>query len=317
MDPLSAARDRHSAVFGVRAHGLDGLLDELVQRDPLHRPPDLSGLEAGELEQVVHQVRERRDMGGHLTPVARGRLVVGDPVFDGLGQQPQRRQRSSEVMRDGGDQVAPGRVRRVALRLAGRQAVRHPLGRSGQPRQLVVGPGGDLEVACTLADRGHTRAHGLDVAHHPGGQDGCRVRRQAAGEHQQHGHGQRVVCRHEHEQRDGADPQGHQPQAERQAGGELPRQGAEGPAPGGQRMRAGHRGGAEPQHQAGGDQRVPRPVDQAEHQPPARATATSSPRPRTSPLTAGTCSRHPTRSATSAVPTDRSRPWPAAASHAP
>src|SRR3954451_23220531 len=44
--------ERHAARLPVGAHGLDGLEDQLVERDALHRPPDVAGLQARELEEV-------------------------------------------------------------------------------------------------------------------------------------------------------------------------------------------------------------------------------------------------------------------------
>ena len=43
--------------------------------------------------------------------VARARRRVDDVVADRLGQQPQRGDRRAQVVRDGGDQVAPGALR--------------------------------------------------------------------------------------------------------------------------------------------------------------------------------------------------------------
>ena len=101
----SSAARLDAALLGGGAHRGDGLADQLAELDLAHRPGDVSGLDPGELEEIVDQVAEDGDVGADLRQVAVARLTGRDAVVDRLDQQPQRGERRAQVVRGGGDEL--------------------------------------------------------------------------------------------------------------------------------------------------------------------------------------------------------------------
>ena len=81
---------------------------------------------------------ERAHVGAHARARSRGGLVVDDVVVDRVGEQPQRGDRRAQVVRDGGDEVAPGAL--LARRAARPWRRRRPRGgraRRGRRRRCA------------------------------------------------------------------------------------------------------------------------------------------------------------------------------------
>jgi hypothetical protein len=85
----------------ARADGLDGSADHLLDRGPVAPRRRRPGLEARQVEQLLHQAREpgalADDRGGQLAAVVGGEARRAER----LGRRDHRRQRRAQVVRDG------------------------------------------------------------------------------------------------------------------------------------------------------------------------------------------------------------------------
>ena len=114
----------HGDAAGARRgrHRGDGLLDELVDVDLLHRPRDLAGFDPRELEEVVDERAQRAHVDAEAADVLAAGLGIADLVVDGVREQAQRGDGGAQVVRDRRDERAPRGVGLLATRLGGREA---------------------------------------------------------------------------------------------------------------------------------------------------------------------------------------------------
>ena len=131
---------------------------------PLHRPRELLGLQAREVEEVVDQRAEGAHVGVHARGVLAPLGVLDDLVVDRGGQQAQRGDRGAQVVADGGEQLAPRAPRVAARAMAAERAI---VGRDAD-----VAATGDARVRGRRARAGH-RAR--DPEHQRGGEDTSRI----------------------------------------------------------------------------------------------------------------------------------------------
>nr|BFF26026.1 hypothetical protein GCM10025732_39910 [Glycomyces mayteni] len=86
----------------------EGVGDGVAQVHLLASEPQRPGVDAGELEQVVHERGEPFGVGADLGVVALdGRVVVHHAVVEGLGHGADGRERGAQVVGDPGDEFAP------------------------------------------------------------------------------------------------------------------------------------------------------------------------------------------------------------------
>ncbi len=107
--------------LGLRrvAERLDRLVDEVVERDLLHRPADLAGFDPSQLEEVVHEGAERPDVGVHGLLVAPPGGLIDQVIVQRIDDQAHRRDWRAQIVRGGGHQVTPGPVRACGSRFLG------------------------------------------------------------------------------------------------------------------------------------------------------------------------------------------------------
>ncbi len=256
--------DDHLLLARLRAHRLDGLLHELVERHLLHRPLDVAGLQARELEEVFDQGRERGDVNGHLLEVAAPGIAIHEVVLDRVGQEPQRGERRAQIVGDGGDQVLSSRLRHVPLGLPIRELERHQVGGLRQLGDLVVGVGVDLHVPAALPHGAHGVPHRPDVHEHAPREHGQRVGGERTGEGQQERQGEGIVWREEHEQGHRAHTEADEHDRHSDREGELARQASGRGPPAGQQVRPGDRRRTRSEHEQGHQHPVPAAVDEGE-----------------------------------------------------
>ena len=110
---LHLSPESYAARAGDRVGSGDRLAHEVARGDRLGAEPQDTGMDAGELEQVVDHPDHPVDLGPHLPVVAR--RVVGEPVLERLGHRPEPGQRGAQVVRDPRHQLAarlpPARAR--------------------------------------------------------------------------------------------------------------------------------------------------------------------------------------------------------------
>jgi hypothetical protein len=158
----------------------------------------------------------------HSLQVGAAGLAVDDLVDDRPGEQPQRGDRRSQVVRDGGDEVAAGAVGLVARRLLGGEPVDHRVRLPGEFAELVVDRGADRRRPLALADGDQAVADRLDIVEHrprdePGADDGADAR----GDHDPR-HQQRRVRGDDHQRLDNDERDQHRRDDDRHRQRELP-----------------------------------------------------------------------------------------------
>ena len=202
-DRGDVARDalcqHESLALRLGAERLDGLVDQLGDADPGQRPRDVAGLEPCELEEVVDQRRERRDVALRA-PQRVGGLFgpCDDAVVDRLDEQPQRREGRAQVVRDGGDQVAPGPVGVVSLGSHALEHGCHLVGRGGQVAQLARAGRLDPVRQVARRERPEAGAQALDVAGRALGEQRRVARADHPGEEHERAEHRGVVVGDEH-----------------------------------------------------------------------------------------------------------------------
>lgn len=151
---------------GALKEGQHADLLELERRD--------SGVHAREVEQVGHEVREPLGLGQGSPQL---RVVRGDDSVDEVLQEGALRgQRRAQLVRDGGDELAP-------LSVGGGQVVRHRVESSRESAHLVLARRGDLLRVVT---RCHARGRARHLL-----QRGDHAARQPLGDRQGRGDGDR------------------------------------------------------------------------------------------------------------------------------
>ena len=127
------------------------------------------GLQPGEVEEVVDQRAERAHVGVHAGRVLAPLGVLDDLVVDRGGQQAERGDRRAQVVRDGGEELAPHAL--LAL-----EADDHAS--TSRPSWRLVVPAGRCDVAAAVATA--ERARSVEVVERqrrPGGRSRAPARR--------------------------------------------------------------------------------------------------------------------------------------------
>ena len=104
--PPAAAVERYAMLFRQRGEVGDGVAGEVVQIQRLGLQPHGSGMDPGQLQEVVDHARHEVGLRDDLPVVARD--VRRHAVFECLGHGPHARQRSPQIMRDPADEFAAG-----------------------------------------------------------------------------------------------------------------------------------------------------------------------------------------------------------------
>ncbi len=145
---------------GARELG-DGVPQQRAECEVVPIQLDHPRLEPRELEEVVDQAAQP------LGLVERGREVVGVGGYDAVGevleQCGHRRERRTQLVGDGRDQVA-------ALAVDGGEILRHPVEGRGELADLVGGRGPDPTRVVAPSHRPRHLGHPPQRGHHPGGQ---------------------------------------------------------------------------------------------------------------------------------------------------
>ena len=100
--PRQVAVHRDLPVARSRTYIGDGVADDIEQRDVLEPQAQCTGVDPGEIEEVVDHGGEQIHLGAHLAVVPA--RVVDHLVFQCLGHRPDARQRRAQVVRDPRDQ---------------------------------------------------------------------------------------------------------------------------------------------------------------------------------------------------------------------
>ncbi len=203
---------------GERVGSRQRVADQVVQGHPGGGQGEGAGVDAGEFEKVADHVVEAFDLGADLLQIAVG--VGGDAVLQGLRHGAQTGQRGAQVVRDPGDEFAPGGLQRAfplpgfgESGAGGGQLTAQVLQFGGR---RAVGGGEHSAVAEGACGHGEFAAAG----HHPAAQQ------QRGGERDDGRHGDdgrddaQVVRRQEHRPGDGEGAREHRDDADRRDHGE-------------------------------------------------------------------------------------------------
>ena len=111
LQPVLAAR-HHADLLGggLDRAGVDRGGHDLVEVDHHRRLERVVALQAGELDDLLHEPGQAVALGQHAVGEALHRLGVVRGVGDGLGQQPDRADGGLELVADVGHEVAPHRL---------------------------------------------------------------------------------------------------------------------------------------------------------------------------------------------------------------
>ena len=107
---LAARLDGDLLGGGLHGAGVDGGGDRGVEVDHDRLLERVVALEAGELDDLLHQLGQAVALGEHPAGEALDRLGVVGGVGDGLGEQPDGADRGLELVADVGDEVAAHRL---------------------------------------------------------------------------------------------------------------------------------------------------------------------------------------------------------------
>src|SRR5215208_2480107 len=188
----------------LRLEARDGVGDHVVQRGFFEREFQHPGVYPGELEEVVDEAAKVFEFAAGGREVASlGLRIFGDAIREGLYEGPGRGERCSQVVGDGGDEVAP---RLLHLSLSLRRPLhrpRHPVEVGGEPRDLIVSFDLNLRAELTADYTLRSGTHALDAARQRHGVEEAEADGEDRGEGQHREQQGQVVARDEHRPRAG------------------------------------------------------------------------------------------------------------------
>ncbi len=146
-----AVHQPHPAHPRQRPGSRERVVHQVVHRHPRQRQGQRPGLDTGQFEEVVDHRGQPVHLDPHPCVVARG--VLGDAVLQRLGHRPQPGERGAQIVRDPGDQFAPGGIQRPLPLPCRGEPPAGLLQRPGQCGQFGGGRLGGRHEAALAADR--------------------------------------------------------------------------------------------------------------------------------------------------------------------